>query len=212
MADAYVFGYGSLIQQASRVGTAAGADVAWPVEVAGLQRAWNYRPRHAPPLATYLGVLPRDGSTTNGVVFAVSEDDLVRLDQREANYQRVRLDPAAVSWLADPPSEWSGEKSPGAGVVWTYVCESTHRPDAEAPIVQGYVDICMAGCLEVERDHPALTTFAADFVRQTEGWSGDWVNDRLFPRSPFRQFPQALTVDRVLQEQLGELVERRRIE
>ncbi|MEM9915851.1 MAG: gamma-glutamylcyclotransferase family protein [Planctomycetota bacterium] len=238
MAIAYVFGYGSLIQGDSRRGTVPGAERAWPVEVAGFQREWNYRPRHGPPWATYLGLRPRAGAVTNGVIFAVDEHDLVELDRREANYERIRVDPAAIRWLDDQPEPFADADAglpaarsddehpnaeskipgaalelPGAGVlpgVWTYACEAGHRPTAEVPLVQGYIDVCVDGCLAIEREFAGLSSFAADFVRQTVGWSEHWVNDRGAPRSPRRPVATAAAVDRVLREELGELVDRRR--
>ncbi|MEM6853944.1 MAG: gamma-glutamylcyclotransferase family protein [Planctomycetota bacterium] len=232
MAIAYVFGYGSLIQGDSRRGTVPGAERAWPVEVAGFQREWNYRPRHGPPWATYLGLRPRAGAVTNGVVFAVDEHDLVELDRREANYERIRVDLSAIRWLADRPEPFAEADAglsvdgsddklpnvqseiPGAALqlpgVWTYACEAEHRPTAEVPLVQGYIDVCVDGCLAIEREFAGLSSFAADFVRQTVGWSEHWVNDRGAPRSPRRPVATAEAVDRVLREELGDLVDRRR--
>ena len=45
--------------------------------------------------------------------------------------------------------------------------------DVSHPILQSYVDVVMAGCLEM-----GGVEFASEFVRSTHGWDGEYRNDR----------------------------------
>ena len=56
-----------------------------------------------------------------------------------------------------------------------FVCE----PSAPFPILQTYVDVCIAGCLEHDEK------FAEMFVATTSGWSQYFLNDREVPRRPW---------------------------
>ncbi len=144
----YVFGYGSLLAHA-----AAGAPRT--CRLRGHRRAWNvamdnsvelpdykhYRDEHGgrPALfVTFLNVVPAPGHAVNGVLFAVTPEQLAALDRRERNYERVE-----VGALLDVPV---------AGTAWTYVGGELARSRFEQGLRAGravvdgvYLDAVRAG-------------------------------------------------------------------
>jgi cation transport regulator ChaC len=96
----WVFGYGSLVSPVSFGATlgrslTVGDDFHYAV-LAGFGRRWNYGVGHATGTfgqAEYhivaLGVVDSAGEAANGVVGWVTDDELVRLDRREVDYDRV---------------------------------------------------------------------------------------------------------------------------
>lgn len=88
----YIFGYGSLINHASRLLTGQ-AKEAQPVTVHGLQRYWGKvdSTYHISPLVA----APGDG-VCNGVLVKVDEKSLQQFDHREKGYRRIELDPTQL--------------------------------------------------------------------------------------------------------------------
>ena len=101
----WLFGYGSLVSPESLAST-IGRDVELGedfhvAELAGWGRRWNYGSKVLRGHWTHDGVDVRDGlvvslgvvrsssESCNGVIFRVSADELVHLDHRETDYQRV---------------------------------------------------------------------------------------------------------------------------
>ena len=72
---------------------------------------------------------------------------------------------------------------------------------------QSYVDIFLAGCLEIEEKYH-LKNFAASCVNTTGDWSLHWVNDRIYPRRPTVYQAKALVIDALLQQQIPTLFNR----
>ncbi|KAI8928958.1 hypothetical protein BC831DRAFT_446540, partial [Entophlyctis helioformis] len=97
-----LFGYGSLINPASRRRTFSKDTIGIPVAVRGFQRSWSYAcPRRqytAVAVERVAGRLP----ITNGVLIPVPEPhiDLPRLDDRERNYSRGVIDLDDVQFLS----------------------------------------------------------------------------------------------------------------
>ena len=101
----FIFGYGSLINSASRNATAGKTIPAIPVRVSaafGYIRAWDDRSTSG---FTALGLRkPGPGekaSTINGVLYPVDGDDMAKYDVRERGYARVEVprdDIEAMSW------------------------------------------------------------------------------------------------------------------
>src|SRR5215510_13502676 len=86
----YVFGYGSLLERASRTRTNPDAVGAWPARVTDYQRGWFHQFADAVgSTCTYLGAEKVQGQTINGVVYAVS--DIEATKQREMGYTAVQL-------------------------------------------------------------------------------------------------------------------------
>ena len=191
----YVLGYGSLMQDSSRVRTAPHAGPARPVMVKGYQRGWFMRSKGAGLGITYLGVVEDVVSSLNAVVYEVDVKELAATDRRERAYCRVAVAPAAVKLLSAGDSV--------RGQIWIYEVRpgEASAADEDHPVVQSYVDIFLDGCLEQEeRFH--LQAFAAQCVQTTNGWSDYWVNDRVYPRRPFVLQPRAPQIDQLLADEL----------
>ncbi|MEW5891523.1 MAG: gamma-glutamylcyclotransferase family protein [Pseudomonadota bacterium] len=201
----YLVGYGSLMEEASRLRTAPSARTALPVRVQGFRRAWIAQGSPVGFSTTFLGVTAHAKSSMNAVLFALADEvELANMDAREAGYCRVALAPQQLTPLTGTLPE---------GEVWLYV----NKPDRAAPpsrrfpIVQSYVDIFLSGCLQIERQHQ-LAGFAEECVTSTAGWSRHWVNDRIHPRRPFAHQPNAGAIDALLQRKLPDYFQAIRIE
>ncbi len=204
----YIFGYGSLIEDESRKRTTPSARDAWPCVALGVRRGWWARGASSGLTTTYLGALDDPAAECNGVIYAVSEEELAATDHREsAGYRRCRIERSKLRML-------DGRREPPEGVFWAYINSfppekiPDNLPSPQFPMVQSYVDICINGCLEVEGKYPSAAGFAELFVATTEAWSQYWVNDRVYPRRPFIFCPMASKIDAVLHraEKTRELV------
>lgn len=180
----FVFGYGSLINAASRDSTAGGPVPAVPVRVSsafGYVRVWNDR---APSGFTAPGLRragPREHAMTiNGVVYAIEGEDMSSFDALEKGYVRVEIPHEDIEALS-----WQG--LPSDGRIWVYVPDLPGRdpgaglppPDAEYPLLQSYIDVVIEGGLQYGPD------FAREIIETTEGWSKFWLNDRRLARRPW---------------------------
>ena len=86
----YVFGYGSLLERASRTRTNPEAVGAWPARVTGYQRSWFHQfADNVGSSCTYLGAERANRQTINGVVYPVS--DIEATKGRETGYTAVQL-------------------------------------------------------------------------------------------------------------------------
>lgn len=193
----YIFGYGSLIEDASRLSTTPAAKFAWPVRVSGIVRGWFARGAASGLTTTFLGAVDaqRPEPWCNGVIYAVSPEDLAATDRREsAGYQRCRIPSKNIEML-------DGSGGPPEGDFWAYLNRLTpgqipdNLPSEQFPMVQSYVDICVNGCLQVESRFRTAKGFTADFFATTSKWSRFWVNDRVYPRRPFIFQPNANAID-----------------
>jgi hypothetical protein len=202
----YIVGYGSLMQDESRKRTSPLAGAAYPVMVDGYRRGWLSRGQGLGFSATYLGVVEDRGHRMNAVIYRVEGAEILATDQRESSYCRKAVDPAQVTPVA------ANAPAP-EGQFWLYVTkeQAAAPPSGRYPIVQSYVDIFVAGCLEQENRF-ALPGFAKQCLLTTTDWSGHWVNDRIFPRRPFAYQPRAGEIDRLLAEHLPEYFSQIRLE
>jgi hypothetical protein len=195
----YIFGYGSLIEDESRGRTTPSARDAWPCVVRGILRGWWARGAASGLTTTYLGALDDPKAKCNGVIYAVSAEELAATDSREsAGYRRCEIERQHIHML-------DGRSEPPEGVFWAYINTFTvaqipqNISTPSFPMVQSYVDICIHGCLEVEGKYPTAKGFTNDFIATTFEWSKFWVNDRLYPRRPFIYQPAASQIDAALQ-------------
>jgi hypothetical protein len=162
----YLFGYGSLISRESRrrTGPTAGA---LPVRLIGMRRGWIVNARRM--AMTAVGLIRDEASTCNGTLVEISPVDLPLFDKREGSeYERVAISSRQVH----------GFESVGASdaMIWTYAARAARLPSQEFPILQSYIDVILAGCLEFDIE------FAVEFIRSTQGWDNTWRNDRARPR------------------------------
>jgi hypothetical protein len=193
----FIFGYGSLINSASRNSTALKPVAAIPARVSaafGYIRCWCDR---SPSGFTALGLRrPEVGETAmtvNGVIYPVEGDDMAAFDGRETGYRRVEVPPEqieAVSW----------RRLPEHGKVWVYVPVSHGREpgvdlpaaDSGFPLLESYIDVVLEGGMEYGVD------YATEIILTTTDWSVYWLNDRELPRRPWVFEKQSLALDRML--------------
>ncbi len=189
----YIFGYGSLIQIESRMRTVPKAFAASPAIVKGISRGWYYQAASFSLNPTYLGAVVNENATTNGVIYPVSDEELLATDARESDYTRTLFPRSAITML-------DGSPAPPPGEYYFYASKSKKMVNAEHPIVQSYVDLCMDGCLEVEAMYPLARDagFAEKFVKTCTDWKTPWINDRIFPYRPFIYMPRASKIDEIL--------------
>jgi len=201
----YIFGIGSLIEQASRMRTTPSAMYVLPARVHGYVRGWWARTGAVGFSPTFVGAIPEPSGTVNGVIYAVSKEELTVSDDREKGY--IRMDAAKYK----PVKILSGGPAP-KGDIWIYVNDFTDKkprkdslPTAQFPIVQSYVDICLTGCLQIQQGFPDAGNFAVEFITSTQEWSKYWENDRAYPRRAPFVVPKAQDIDKLLQAHLPEL-------
>lgn len=194
---AYVFGYGSLIERASRTRTNPEAVGAWPARVTGYQRGWFHQfAKHVGSSCTFLGAVETAGASINGVIYPVK--DFEKTKERESGYTAIPV-PANRIEMLDGAGPWDSRKE-----VYIFLSDSadiskTKAPTPAFPIVQSYVDICVNGCLEIEALYRSADGFVQEFIKTTTGWNAFWVNDRLYPRRPFIYVPNSDVIDQALQ-------------
>lgn len=197
--DLYIFGYGSLIEDGSRQHTTPDAVYAFPARVKGLRRGWWDRGGTSGLTTTFLGAVADASAKCNGVVYKVSAGDLEDTDRRESTYIRTEIQASDITML-------DGCAEVPAGKIYAYLNNldaagiARSLPNAQFPIVQSYVDVCLQGCLEVEARYRAAAGFTDEFLTTTDGWNAFWVNDRLFPRRAFGVLPAASQIDDALQK------------
>lgn len=165
----YLFGYGSLINTASRAKTGETQD-AFPATLTGYQREWNIISSSNGICA--LGLLEQPGQMCNGVLAKIDESEIPAFDQRESvgpegKYIRKEI---TIDLINTPLALRGSDK------VWAYLTRAPQTPSNERPICQSYVDVVLMGCLSYGEE------FAIKFLETTIGWHGTWINDRSAPR------------------------------
>jgi len=194
----YIFGYGSLIERESRMGTWPRAEYALPAVVRGVARGWFDQIEVSSWSPTYLGAVPDPNAECNGVLFPVTPIELERFIERETGYEPTKLDPSHVTML-------DGSATPPDGDIWYFANTEKLFPSNAHPIVQSYVDICLNGCLEVEAMYPLAkqANFARRFMETTSNWGTPWINDRIYPWRPFVHVPRAAAIYSLIRTSLG---------
>lgn len=203
----YIFGYGSLIERESRLRTIPSANESYPIEVEGLKRGWFARTEVSGLSTTFLGCIEQDDYTTNGVVYEVTKKERIATDKREIGYTRIKINPKNIKVLTDKIYFEPEDK------IWVYVNKfvkniipKSNLPNDNFPIVQSYVDICINGCLEIEKEFPQEKeggySFVARFIDTTYYWNSFWENDRIYPRRPFIYQKNAYKIDGLLKAYL----------
>ncbi|HXJ92191.1 MAG TPA: gamma-glutamylcyclotransferase family protein [Terriglobia bacterium] len=192
--DAYVFGYGSLIERASRTRTNPDAVGAWPARVTGFRRGWFHHfteSENVGKSCTFLGAVKETGKTINGVIYYVA--DFEKTKERETGYTPEKVDTIE---MLDGAGSWDSSKE-----VYLFVSNEANisEPSKDFPMVESYVDICVNGCQEIEALYRSAKGFVQEFITSSTGWNNKyWVNDRLYPRRPFIYVPNAEKIDKAL--------------
>ena len=190
----YMIGYGSLMQKQSRRVTHPNARYVYPIEVKGFKRVWgihgnNYK-------TTFLTLVKDKKAFLNAVYYPVGDYDILEADEREMGYCRILVPKSNIEAL--------GLKDIPEGKYWVYAQkdDKVNLPSKEYPIVQSYVDIFLDGCIQMGKTYN-LPDFLDRCVSETYGWPSEtnaWVNDRQFPRRPFRT-PNAFKIDKLLSKE-----------
>jgi len=198
----YIFGYGSLIEQASRMKTTPSAMYVLPAWAPGFARGWWARTGAIGFSTTFAGAIPEKNGSINGVVYAVTQEELEATNRREQGYTPTDItDSVRILGSYKPKDK-----------VWIYVNKfkpgerEQNLPSPQFPIVQSYVDICLTGCLEIQQGFPDVGDFAGEFIDSTQEWSNYWENDRVHPRRPtFAGVPLASKIDQLIEKHLPDL-------
>lgn len=197
----FSIGYGSLMEEKSRLRTAPNTGEALPAIVTGFERSFNAAGSSIGFSTTYLGVTESPDATMTAAVYRMFRlEDIKATDAREANYCRQDV-PAERIRLLD------GSEVLTDAQYWIYVNKPDYRALAteRLPLVQSYIDIFVTGCQQLsERAVRFEGNFVVECIRTTKGWSAHWVNDRIYPRRPFIYQPNAGSIDRLLNEHVPE--------
>lgn len=128
----------------------------------------------------------------DGVVVLLPLEALAVLDAREEGYERLTL----------PASHFDLPAGLVVDEIHVYRSLAENRVSAtgEHPILQSYVDCCMAGFLKVYGEGGL-----DNFLHATRGWDGEIENDRQQPR-----YPRAVEVPGALLARFDRLVTARR--
>jgi hypothetical protein len=144
------FGYGSLVNRATLRTDIVGVV---PARLAGWRRIWRPRPDMPGFPAALLTVRREPGSVCDGVLIIDRAENLAAVDEREARYRRVKLEPREL------------EISPALddGVpAYVYEADPELPPHREPPmILQSYLDAVMQGFFNVHGE-AGLRRFLAE--------------------------------------------------
>lgn len=157
----YIFGYGSLINEASLAKTIgreirlSDSDV---VQVKGFKRVWNYKVKVESLLlskiveATYLNLVTSKDSYVNGVIIKVTKDEFEKLKLREKYYSVIEVSEKII--------DKKYEK------VYTFLCEDkkyiAEKGDENAVIMKKYIDMVESGCKNIG------DSFLKEFIETTD--------------------------------------------
>ena len=159
MADPFFFGYGSLVNRDThdfpQINRAS---------LTGWRRGWRHTDLRD---AAFLTAVPDPGTTIQGLIAHVPNEDWQALDKREWAYERVQ-----VTDTVKHPLTYAIDI-----VVYAVPAERHNKPSIKHPILLSYLDVVVQGYLrEFGEDG------AAQFFTTTDGWDIPVINDRATPR------------------------------
>ena len=195
----FIFGYGSLINMASRNATVGKMIPAIPVRVSaafGYIRAWDDRSivriyrawasqarRKRKSVDDQWRPLPGRGRR-HGQIRRPRAG--LQAGRSAARRDRARILAAIACdrqiWVYIPVK---ADGEPGVGLPVA---------SAEFPLLESYIDVVVEGALEYGDD------FARELIETTSEWSNYWLNDRELARRPWVYNPASSQVDALLME------------
>lgn len=193
----FIVGYGSLMNDDSRMRTDPEAKNVYPIEVKNFERVWGLR-ADGSYRTTALLVVPKNGSHLNAVYYPVDYQGMIAADSREYHYCRYKLLPSDIKSL--------GLRNLEKGDYWIYARQpkDIQKPTQQFPIIQSYVDLFIVGCMQIQ-DRYLIKDFVKECIETTKYWDNNaWINDRINPRRPTDSTPQAIQIDNYLVKYLGE--------
>lgn len=163
-ADAWFFGYGSLVNRA----THDYAETA-PARLTGWRRVWRHTRLRA---VAYLTVVPDPECQIDGLIAAVPPASQAALDARERAYARV------------PAHHQIAHALPHAPQIAVYAIPAGRHgtPDRAGPVLLSYIDVVVQGYLREFGE-----TGVWRFFETTDGWGAPVLDDRAAPRYPRHQ-------------------------
>lgn len=147
-----VFGFGSLINTASLMGTAPHASDIRPCYVKGFRRDFSVWAKDGwtttnldfagiPFCALDIQQNGDDNARVNGVVFTVNEDDFLQLKERECEYELIEV----VVY------DFKNDERIGECFVFSS-CKNNGGYSFESPAQTRYLEICLAGAKQYGED------------------------------------------------------------
>lgn len=207
--QAYIIGYGSLMNKVSLSRSLPGHSELIPVEVSGFKRSLDLVADIVGLKTIFLAVHEDSGAKINAALIKVSANELQELDKREQGYCRQYVEPQALKLLVNKAYD---KHLPA--YIYTHSQESlsTKHETVEAAVVQSYIDVFLSGCIALEKDY-SLKDFAKQCVSTTTGWADvALINDRVFPRRPWVYQPKAMRIDQLLLDYNPKIIVNRRFE
>ena len=164
MSNAFVFGYGSLVNRRTH-----DMAEAYPARISGWRRAWAHTGLRE---VAFLTAVPDPGAEIEGLVAAIPGGDWAALDAREWAYDRHAAD--------DRVSHGAGRALQVS--VYAVAPERSAPPSVRHPVLLSYLDAVVQGYLAEYGEGGVVR-----FFDTTDGWEAPILNDRPTPRYPRAQ-------------------------
>ncbi len=158
MPQAFVFGYGSLVNRATH-----DYDRPHPATLSGWRRTWRHVSGRS---VAFLTAIPDPDARIDGLVAEVPEQSWPALDQRERSY------------ICEPVQEVEHPLELAVDIRMYHAPDHLHQPhSAHHPILLSYLDVVVQGFLSEFGE-----TGVDRFFQTTDGWDAPILNDRASPR------------------------------
>jgi len=170
----YIIGYGSLMNDSSRMITAPDAIHAYPIELHNFERVWGIHGRVSG--VTFLLAVPKKDALMNAVYYKATDEDITKTDVREHDYCRIKVAKEDIVPL--------GLSVIPNGDYWIYSKEEKDisLPNQDFPMIQSYIDVFLDGCMQMQGRYQ-VSEFGARCIATTSGWDEkNWLNDRSMPK------------------------------